>query len=222
MTKKTPLTSESEEYLETIYKLEEKTGFARTSALAQRLRVAFGSITNTIKNLERRGLVVHKPYKGVKLTKRGRKIALSIIRKHRLSERLLTDILGLSWAEVHEVACKLEHSLTDAVSKAIEKTTGDPKTCPHGNPIPTESGKIPREELKPLVKLGHGEGGTIVKVIEEDNEMLRYLSTLGLVPGAKILVREKAPFNGPVMIEVMGANYAIARNIASLIWVRKS
>ena len=216
------ITEKLEEYLEMICKLEEKAGYARTMDLAKRLGVAPGSITNTIERLEKLGLVIHEPRKGVRLTDRGREIALGVIRRHRLSERLLTDVLRLEWAKVHEPACELEHSITDDISEAIERVTRNPKTCPHGNPIPTSDGRIIEVESIPLSSLNIGEGGTIVKVTEEDRKLLSYLSNLGIIPGAKIKVEEKAPFNGPIMIKVMGTGYAIGRNIASIIWIRKS
>ncbi|KPV64610.1 MAG: manganese transport transcriptional regulator [Candidatus Bathyarchaeota archaeon BA2] len=115
------VSSEAEEYLEVIYRLEEKTGFARTMELARKLKVVPGSVTNTIEGLERRGLVTHEPYKGVKLTEKGRKIALNVLRGHRLAELLLTEILHVDWSEVHEVACKLEHVIAADIMKPLEK-----------------------------------------------------------------------------------------------------
>ncbi|MEM2922573.1 MAG: metal-dependent transcriptional regulator, partial [Candidatus Bathyarchaeia archaeon] len=100
-----------EDYLENIYKLEEKEGVARTKDLADKMHVGLGTITNTVEMFERQGLVAHRPYKGIKLTRGGRKIALDVIRRHRLAERLLTDILKVDWSKAHELACKLEHSL---------------------------------------------------------------------------------------------------------------
>ncbi|MEJ2271363.1 MAG: metal-dependent transcriptional regulator [Candidatus Bathyarchaeota archaeon] len=106
------ISNHAEEYLEAIYRLEDKAGFARTMELARELGVVAGSITNTIDNLEKKGLVVHEPSKGVKLTEEGRRIASNIIRRHRLAERLLTDFLHIDWSEVHEPACKLEHAIS--------------------------------------------------------------------------------------------------------------
>jgi len=100
-----------------------------------------GSVTNTIQHLKKRGLVKHKPYRGVTLTAKGEKIALNILRRHRLAERLLTDVLNAEWSSVHEDACKLEHALTREVVTLLERKLGYPKSCPHGNPIPSENGK---------------------------------------------------------------------------------
>jgi len=212
-----------EEYLEAIYRLQERDGSAKTTELAKLLKVALGTITNTIESMEKQNLVVHEPYKGVKLTVKGRRIALNVLRRHRLSERLLTDILRMEWSKAHDAACRLEHAIADKdVLQPLEKTLGHPKTCPHGNPIPTESGKLAEEKSELLANLSQGDSGVIVKVTDERQDMLQYLATLGLVPGASVSVEEKAPFNGPIMVRVMGASYALGRNVASVIWVKKS
>ena len=211
-----------EEYLEAIYRLGEKGEPARTSDLAERLKVTLGTVTNTVENLEKQQLVTHEPYKGVRLTNKGQKIALDVVRRHRLSERLLTDILRLEWSKVHDAACKLEHVFAGKeLSEHLEKALGNPKTCPHGNPIPTDSGELREENSEPLTDFTRGDNGTIVKVTDERTDMLQYLATLGLVPGATVEIEEKAPFNGPMIVKIMGASYAIGRNVASVIWARR-
>lgn len=212
-----------EEYLETIYKLQEKEGSAKTTELAKRLKVALGTITNTIESMEKQSLVVHQPYKGVKLTARGRKIALDVVRRHRLSERLLVDILRMEWSKAHDAACKLEHAFADKeLSRPLEEALGHPKTCPHGNPIPSESGKLTEARSEALISLNAGEKGIIAKVTDERQDILQYLGKLGLVPGASVEVEEKAPFNGAILVRVGNANYALGRNVASVIWVKKN
>lgn len=224
MTKKekNSISEESEEYLEAIYRLEQRDGSAKTMQLASQLKVMPGSITNTIEHLEKHRLVTHEPYKGVKLTEKGRKLALKIIRRHRLAERLLTDVLHLDWSNVHDEACKLEHNLSETIVKPLEKALGNPQTCPHGNPIPSELGKVNEAKSELLISLNPGEGGVISKITEEKHDLLQYLATLGLVPGASVKIEEKAPFNGPIIVKAMGASYALGRNVASVIWVRKS
>ncbi len=185
--------------------------------------MTLGTITNTIESMEKQRLVRHKPYRGVNLTRRGRQIALDVIRRHRLSERLLTDILSLEWSKAHDAACRLEHAIADKdIVEPLEKALGKPKTCPHGNPIPSASGEVVEEKSKILANLSLGEEGIIVKVTNEKPELLQYLATLGLVPGSKVQIEEKAPFNGPIMVKVMGASYALGRNVASVIWVKKN
>ena len=122
------VTPKIEEYLEGIYRLQERNGVARTSNIVKLLQVVPGTVTNTVEKLEKEGLVIHEPYRGVKLTEKGFKIALRVLRKHRLSERLLTDILSMDWDEAHEAACRLEHAITDNIIKKLEKALGHPKT----------------------------------------------------------------------------------------------
>jgi len=211
-----------EEYLEAIYKLEEKSGAARTSDIVKNINVVPGTVTNTVERLEKEGYVTHVPYKGVKLTEKGRKVALQVVRRHRLSERLLTDILHVGWDKSHDAACKLEHGMTEEVMKPLEKALRHPKTCPHGNPIPTKCGGIMEEKSRPLVDLNKRERGTIVKITDEKSDLLQYLNSLGLVPGASVEVVEKAPFDGPITLKIGESSFALSLAIASIIQVKRT
>jgi len=210
-----------EEYLENIYRLEQKESLARTKQLADSMRVGLGTITNTVEVLERQGLVVHRPYKGIKLTGEGRRIALDVIRRHRLAERLLTDILEVDWSRAHEPACRLEHGLTEEVIKPLGRILGHPKTCPHGNPIPTRYGGIIEEKSESLVDLGPKERGTIVKITDEDRDLLQHLFSLGLVVGTSVRVEEKIPFDGSVVVKLNDVEHSLSSKAASAIWVKK-
>ena len=212
----------TEEYLEGIFRLQEKKGVAKTSDIVNLLQVVAGTVTNTVERLEKEGYVVHEPYKGVKLTDKGLKIAIQVIRRHRLSERLLTDFLHVEWYKVHDAACKLEHDITDEIIKPLEKALGHPGTCPHGNPIPTKCGKILEEKSQPLTTLKKGEQGTIVKITEENADLLHYLDTQGLTLGASIKILERAPFNGSTTLKTGKASRSISQAIASIIQVRKT
>jgi DtxR family Mn-dependent transcriptional regulator len=216
------VTAVIEEYLEGIFRLQEKSGVARTSDIVQLLQVVPGTVTNTVERLEKEGLVKHEPYRGVKLTEKGLKIALQVVRRHRLSERLLTDILHVEWDKAHDAACKLEHGITDEIIKPLEKALGHPKTCPHGNPIPTKCGGIIEEKSQPLTELDEREQGVIVKITEEKSDLLHYLDTLGLVPGTSVEVVEKAPFDGPITLKVGATNRALSRATASIIQVKRT
>ncbi|MBS7609974.1 metal-dependent transcriptional regulator [Candidatus Bathyarchaeota archaeon] len=209
-----------EEYLEAIYKLQSKQGVAKTSEIVEALKVAIGTVTNTVERLERDGLLVHEPYKGVKLTKKGLELALRIIRRHRLSEKLLTDFIGLDWARAHEEACRLEHGIGDYVADRLEEALGNPKTCPHGNPIPSRTGKIQEQEAISLLDATIGEDLEIVRISEEDEDMLHYLDCLSLKPGVALRVGEKAPFDGPITLIVDGRRHSIGNKVASLLWVK--
>jgi DtxR family Mn-dependent transcriptional regulator len=216
----TKVSSVIEEYLETIYRLQEKSGVARTSDLVKMLNVAPGTVTNTVERLEKESLVVHEPYKGVKMTEKGYRTALRVIRKHRLSECLLTDILNLEWDKAHDAACQLEHGVSDEVAKKIEKALGHPRTCPHGNPIPTECGGVIEERSQPLAKFNLQDKAVIVKIADENPDLLQYLDRLGLRPKTSVEVVEKAPFNGPITVRVEEKDCALSREIASIIRVK--
>jgi DtxR family Mn-dependent transcriptional regulator len=182
------LSSEAEEYIETIYRLQKRSGVAKTNELAAELHVVPGSITNTIEHLEKHGLVEHEPYRGVRLTAKGERLALEILRRHRLAERLLTDILHAEWSDVHEDACKLEHALTKETTMLLEKRLGYPKFCPHGNPIPTENGMIKEEECCPLTKVGLNETCIVTKITNGKREKLFKLASKGIKPNVSVNV----------------------------------
>ncbi|MEM2098268.1 MAG: metal-dependent transcriptional regulator [Candidatus Bathyarchaeia archaeon] len=215
------VTAITEEYLEAIYKLQERNGVARTSSLVKALGVTAGTVTNTVSLMRKQDLVTHVPYKGVRLTQKGQKIALKVIRKHRLSERLLVDILNIESDKVHDTACKLEHSITEDMIKPLEKALKYPKTCPHGNPIPTEEGEIIEEETLPLLEFPIGEETEIVKITDENAKLLRYLHDLGLVPNTSVEITEKAPFDGPITVKIGTTSRAISRSVASAIQVKQ-
>jgi DtxR family Mn-dependent transcriptional regulator len=216
------ITKESEEYLEVTYKLQEKKGIARTSDIAKELQVSLGSVTNTIESLEQKGLVKHYPYKGVKLTQKGRKYALDVIRKHRLAERLMTDFLNMKWSEVHESACQLEHALSKKMLRAIEKKLGYPKNCPHGNPIPSRTYRISNEKLITLTKLQPNKKAVIIQILEEKAETLRKLEKMKIFPGTIIKVEEKTGVNAPIKLKVQETSYLLDFQIASVILVKKN
>jgi len=215
------LSEMQEEYLELIYRLEEKEGVAKTGRIAQELKVALGTVTNTVTNLEKKGFLIHRPYSGMKLTEKGRKIALEILRRHRLSERLLTDILKIPWSKVHDIACKLEHVINGNVTEAIEKSLEYPKTCPHGNPVPDKDGRILKDPYEPLASLPVKSKCKVMKIVNEKEDLLKYLATLGLLPGAEIEIEEKAPFGGPILVKVSEARYALGQEISSSIYVKR-
>jgi DtxR family Mn-dependent transcriptional regulator len=210
-----------EMYLKTIYNLESKNGAARTGDIANILGITPGSVTNTLEVLESKGLVAREPYKGVKLTNDGLKLALSVFRRHRLAERLLTDLLKLDWTESHDEACKLEHVISEHLAASIEKVLGEPKTCPHGNPIPTEDGSMPPTEDQPLSQLENGDSATVSRIPDPNAELLRYLTTLGMFPGVKVHVEEKAPFKGPMLVKVGSSSYPLSLDVASVIYVSR-
>lgn len=209
-----------DEYLETIYKLEQREHPVRVISISNFLKVSAPSVHEMLKRLEENNLI-HFNKGTACLTKKGQKEAKKVVRKHRLSERFLTDILGLSWEDAHDEACKLEHVISDKVEENLAEKLGQPTTCPHGHPIPDKEGKIVIQKTKKLSTLKVGEEATIKCVFEEDPKMLHYLSSLGLVPEVKIKVQEIAPFGGPIIIKLGKSRYALGKAITEMIEVEK-
>jgi DtxR family Mn-dependent transcriptional regulator len=216
------ITSAVEEYLECIYRLEEKYGVAKTKDIVAMMNVVPGTVTNTIKSLEERGFVTRQPYHGVKLTDKGRRLAIQVIRRHRLSECLLVNILHIKWEKVHEFACKLEHSLTEEIIKSLEKVLNHPRKCPHGNPIPTKCGGIIEEEdIVPLTKLDVGAQCIVIKIVEERQDILQYLSKLGIVPGTFLEILEKSSIDESITLTVRENRHMLSYRIASIVYVKQ-
>jgi DtxR family Mn-dependent transcriptional regulator len=210
-------TATLEEYLEAIYKLSEK-GAVRPTQIASALEVSGPTVTATLHRLVSAGFI-KRDGGDVLLTPAGRSLALDIIRRHRISERFLVDVLGLPWDEAHEDACMLEHALSPRVLEALELYLNKPDVCPHGHPIPTAEGYISKVVGAPLCSFDAGADVKIVQVAEDDDAMLAYLGSMGMFPGTEVRVCEVAPFNGPMMVEVGGSTYAIGREVADRILV---
>lgn len=213
------LSHEAEEYIETIYKLQKRDGAAKTKELAEALHVVPGSITNTVEHLESRGLVIHEPYRGVKLTKKGEKIALDVIRRHRLAERLLTDMLKAQWSSVHEDACRLEHALTKNVAALLEERLGYPKFCPHGNPIPTENGLVEEQPSIALTEADANNRYVVVKITDEKQEDLELLAKKRIMPKTIIQVTKQDVQS--IYLCVDGKKQIVSKNLAATVRVRK-
>jgi DtxR family transcriptional regulator, Mn-dependent transcriptional regulator len=213
------MVSESaQDYLKAIWKLD-RAGDMSTTALAESLGVAPASATAMLKKLATLGLVVHERYRGATLTPAGERMALEVVRHHRLLELYLMQALGLSWDQVHEEAEKLEHHLSDELEARIDQALGYPTRDPHGDPIPSPELLLARDELTCLSELAAGSMTVIRRVPDGDPELLRYLAALGLVPAEEVTVVEQAPFDGPVTIEVRGSRHAIGRSLAAQIEV---
>jgi DtxR family Mn-dependent transcriptional regulator len=206
-----------EEYLEAIYKLGED-GEVRPTAVSETLGVSAPTVTSTLRRLEERGWV-ERPGGGVVLTTAGREEALSIIRRHRLAERFLVDVLGLGWDEVHEEACRLEHAMSPKVQTALERFLEYPERCPHGHPIPDAELSIAADPGVELTEVRPGEHGRVVSVREEDEEILRHLHGLGVMPGAEVLVVEAAPPDGTLLVRVGERDTPVGVGLASSVRV---
>jgi DtxR family transcriptional regulator, Mn-dependent transcriptional regulator len=170
------------------------------SAIAERLGVSPASASAMIKRLETMGLATHEPYHGVRLTPTGERVALEVVRHHRLLELYLSEALGMPWDRVHQEAEVLEHAISPELSELIAAKLGNPTHDPHGDPIPTATGELFEEPTRPLADLKPGDTGTFVRVSDADPEMLRYLSQQGISPGDDFEVVEKQPFGGPLSV----------------------
>jgi DtxR family Mn-dependent transcriptional regulator len=207
------------DYLKAIAKAELAGERATTTHLAQALGVSPPSATAMSKKLAELGLVERTPYRGVVLTEEGRVLALEALRHHRLLERYLVETLGLSIPDAHAEADRLEHALSEAVEARIDSALGFPDSDPHGDPIPDSKLRVRVAAWQPLSELEAGQSGTIRRVPDSDESVLRYLSELELMPGQPVEVLLAAPFDGPLTVRSNGGEHAISRELASTIGV---
>ncbi len=208
-----------EDYLKTIYTIQRKDGKVATTTLAKEMGIAPASATGMIKKLSDLKLVTYEKYQGVKLTTAGEKIALEVIRHHRLIELFLAEALGVPWDRVHDEAEKWEHMLSDEVEEKIADLLGHPTRDPHGSPIPDRYGNMPEVTDVQLVELQKGQQAVIMRVNSDRPELLRYLGSLSLYPNTKLIVVDVAPFEGPLTINVNGKELVLGRRVAENIFV---
>lgn len=207
-----------EDYLKTIYDLGRGEAVV-TSALAERLGVTAASVTGMVKKLAEMKLVTHQPYRGVTLTEAGQKIALEVIRHHRLIEAYLHEALGVPWDCVHAEAERIEHVLSEDLEARIAAALGNPTVDPHGAPIPSLDLVIAERDTTPLAELEAGQRGTVAEVSDHDAELLRYVGSLGLYPQTPVHVVAVAPFDGPLTLSVGGTEQTVGRTAAQFIFI---
>lgn len=212
------LSESIEDYLKAIYKIEGDEPVT-TNDLAASLNVAPSSVTKMIKRLDEMELVNYTSHKGVELTDKGKIESLRILRRHRIIETFLHDILGYSWDEVHDEANKLEHYISERFEEAIYKLSGYPKVDPHGDPIPDKEGNLPDDTTLSIVEAELNKKVKISRIMPDDTELLQYLGSLGLVPGAVVKVLEKHPFGGPIVIQKDSKKINLGMEAAKYIWV---
>jgi DtxR family Mn-dependent transcriptional regulator len=208
-----------EDYLKTIYGLQAEQGQVATTILAERLGVAPASATNMVKKLAEMQLVTYQPYYGLTLTDSGQKMALKILRCHRLVELYLAKMLGLSWDEVHAEAEKWEHVLSEEMEERLDAALGRPTADPHGAPIPGRDGTMAQPAVMRLTDLKPGQATLVAKVGDHNSELLRYLGSLGLYPGVRVDVVAITPRDGLVIIRVDGNEYRLGYEAARHIFV---
>lgn len=200
-----------EDYVKAIYTIARRNGGepVGTSELAHRLGVAPASTTAMLKRLDKAGLVCHEPYRGVTMTAAGERLAIEVIRHHRLLESYLSEALGMPWDKVHQEAEVLEHYISEELEALIAAKLGDPSHDPHGDPIPGADLAAPDEEGIPLREALEGSTVTFTRVSDSDPSMLRYLAERGILPGAELAVTGRQPFGGPLLVEIDGTEHAL-------------
>jgi DtxR family Mn-dependent transcriptional regulator len=220
--KATPaVTAPVEDYLKVIFELESTAGVAGTNEIAAELGFAPASVSGMVRRLAEQGLITHERYRGVRLTKAGRKAALRTIRRHRVIEAYLTRALGYPWDRVHDEADRLEHAASDELIDRMAAAIGEPTTDPHGAPIPTREGTLDDPPVRPLAEIGVGERVLIQRVGDRDPGQLRYLAELGITPGRQVEVVSRAPFDGPIELRVGRVTRAIGPALAKQILVSR-
>lgn len=214
--------SEVQDYLKTIFLLQQREGNATTSAIAQALSVTPASVTGMVKRLASRGLVRHVPYQGVALTNTGERIALEVVRHHRILELFLMETLGYSWDEVHEEADRLEHAISEDFEDRVARRLGQPVIDPHGDPIPAKGGGLPSVPQQRLSELPVGGKARIVRVNDTDPALLRFAARLGLRPRARVTLVEAEPFGGSLRVRVGRMDRSVGRALADQVFVTPS
>ncbi|MEO5815718.1 MAG: metal-dependent transcriptional regulator [Gemmatimonadaceae bacterium] len=218
-----PLSGPVEDYLKAIYDLERVGEPAATNDIAVQLRVSAASVSGMVRRLADQGLITHEPYRGVRLTSDGRHAALRTLRRHRILECYLTEVLGLPWDRVHEEAERLEHAASEELIERMADALGNPLHDPHGAPIPTRDGRVEESTLRSLAEMGQGDRVRVRRMQDEDAERLRYLAELGIRPGALVRVLDRAPFDGPITLWIDdaggGAQRAIGVALANQVFV---
>ncbi len=213
----------TEQYLKVIYKLTEGGGSARTSDMAEELKIAPASVTEMLHKLSARGYIKHEPYKGVTLKPKGMRVATKVTRKHRLLERFLTDFMGLKGPTTHQQACKMEHALTDEAERTLCRMMQRPETCPDGKDIPRCDRGISCESCTsadvPLSQMKEGEIGIVSHLISRDNDELCSMLAMGFVPGSEIKIEKRVPLGGPIIINLKGTKVALSRTRGDVLHV---
>ncbi|MFN4293474.1 MAG: metal-dependent transcriptional regulator [Thermoflexales bacterium] len=206
-------------YLDVIYRLTQQSDAANTTEIAEKLGVTPSGASVMLKRLAERKLVQLTPYKGATLTPEGRRLALRTIRRHRLLEMFLHQVMGFAWHEVDDHAHALETAITEPLEDRMDEMLGHPTRCPHGHLIPRKDGTLPKVNDMPILSLAPGATGVIRCVDTDNGEWLKYLGEQGLKPGARVTLRGIAPYGGPVTIETPDSVVAIGQNLAELIYI---
>ncbi len=207
------------EYLAEIYRLQEDSPTVSTTSLAERLHVSAPAVPRMLKRLRNAGYVIHKPYQGIEITPLGREEALKELRRHRVLEVFLVDIMGFTWDEAHDHADEMGKGLNDTLTERMAEMTNNPTRCPHGEPIPDGEGNLPDVKDVCIINLSIGHVGTVSRVRTNEPEKLKYFKSLGLIPGANFEILGRAPFNGPTRLRVERDDVVLGAELIKSLWV---
>jgi len=211
--------SSMQRYAAEIYRLQQDQHHVSLTDLAEKVDVSVQAVSRMVRRLKDAGLAEHEPYRGVRLTGPGERFSLPAIRRHRLIEVFLVRVMGFDWAETHELADTMELGVDEALEDRMDALAGFPTRCPHGEPIPTRDGVMPPLDDVSLITLRSGEHGSISRVRTADPAKLRYLASIGLVPGVAFNLRSCAPFNGPLRLWYDGQDEVLGYELAAALWV---
>lgn len=210
-----------ENYLKSIYEIQESDGRVTTSVLSERLSVSPPSVSEMLRRLAADGVVRYTPYKGVELTKEGKRHALRIIRRHRLWELFLTRVLKYRWDEIHDEAERLEHITSDRLEERLDAALGYPRKDPHGHLIPSRDGVVRLLQHRALADCAPGTVVTVSSVNDQDPKVLQYMSRLGIRLNARIRIREQFEYDGSLLVEIGGKEQLITPRLARSVFVRR-
>jgi len=214
------ITSTMRNYLADVYRLGQEASWVSTTNLAESLEVSPPAVVRMVKRLHSAGLLEHQPYQGVRLTPSGVRQALFGLRRHRLVERFLVDVLGFGWHEVHDESDTMQSSITQRIEDRMDEIMGYPTRCPHGEPIPSRDGVMPEIDDLPLTVVSPGDGGEVSRIKTHDPDKLLYLASLKLVPGASFQLISRQPFDGPLRLAIGDrGEQVIGSELAAAIWV---
>jgi DtxR family Mn-dependent transcriptional regulator len=210
-----------EDYLKAVWTLQQTESPVSTSRIAERLGLSAAAVTAMVKRLAEQKLLRHEPYYGVRLTGAGELAALRIIRRHRVLELFLAEVLGYAWDRVHAEAEQLEHAASDELIERLARLLGEPERDPHGSVIPSPEGEMDSASYPSLAEIDAGMAMRVLEVEVGEPDQLRYLGSLDLYPGSEVEVDSKSPFEGPVSLRVNGEPHVISHALAERIRVRR-
>jgi DtxR family transcriptional regulator, Mn-dependent transcriptional regulator len=206
-------------YAAEIYRLQQDYEQVSLSLLSESVEASTQAISNMVRRLNEGGYLTHELYRGVRLTSEGERIAMPALRRHRLGEVFLVRVMGYDWASAHELADVFERGVNEELEDRMDELTGHPTRCPHGEPIPSKDGVMPRVYDRPLSGVPSGSDCLISRVRTHDVDKLRYIAELGLVPGVPFHLLSCAPFNGPLRLQLKPQDHIIGYELASSLWV---